>query len=151
MIEKNISNGWAGSNLILFNLDRVFSTLDIRLQILLSLTNQPVSYSITSYWSSKTFTNIIEANSQHEFIKARIRNHQNSSPTKLLEAVDQMAKGTVGVMHQITFLRTEVSTVYQTNITLSRRRQAKRIRIPIIIPFSIQDIKDLLNQQAIDK
>ena len=55
------------------------------------------------------------------------------------------------MIHQIALLHTEVSTVYQTNITLSRRRQAKRIRIPIIIPFSIQDIKDLLNQQAIDK
>ena len=48
-----------------------------------------------------------------------------------------MAKGTVGVMHQITFLRTEVSIVYQANITLSRRRKAKRTHIPITGPFNI--------------
>jgi hypothetical protein len=62
-----------------------------------------------------------------------------------------MAKGTVDVVHQITLLRAEISTIYQVNITLSRRRKAKRTCIPITGPFSIQDAEDLLNQQAIDK
>lgn len=44
-------------------------------------------------WISKTPQNSLEANPQSELIKTRISNEQNSSPTSMLKAVDQFAKG----------------------------------------------------------
>ena len=150
MTEKNIKSGWAGSGLVPYNPDRVISRLDIQLR-----TPTPPGPGSESQpppqWTSKTPCTAIEAASQQELIKARIQNHLNSSPTALLEAVDQLAKGATTVMHRITLLHTEVSTLHKANTALSRQRRAKKTRIPITGALNIQEAQDFLDQKAVEK
>jgi hypothetical protein len=148
--EKNIKNDWAGSGLVPYNPDRVISRLDIQLR-----TPTPPGSGSESQpppqWTSKTPCTAIETASQQELIKARIQNHLNSSPTALLEAVDQLAKGATTVMHRITLLHTEVSTLHKANTALSRQRRAKKTRIPITGALNIQEAQDFLDQKAVEK
>jgi FtsZ-binding cell division protein ZapB len=67
----------------------------------------------------------------------------------MLTAVDQLAKGTMAVMHQITLLQSEVSSLRKANKALSKRRRAKRTRIHLGGSLTIQDAEDLLNQKAV--
>ena len=144
--ESNIQGGWAGSGLVPYDPERVISRLDVQLTTPPSPVSRP-----TGQWTSKTPYNTTEANFQQELIKACIQKHQNSSPTALLEAVDQMAKGATAVMHQVALLRAENSTLQKANAALSRRQRAKRTRIPITGLLSIQDAQDRLDQEAIQK
>jgi hypothetical protein len=81
-------------------------------------------------WVSRTPHNPLEASSQSIFIKNRIFRHQGSSPTSILYAVDQFAKGTQGIMHQIALLRSENQILRQENEILSKRRRAKKKASP---------------------
>lgn len=40
-------------------------------------------------------------NNDHNLIKARISAHQNSSPTSMLTAIDQITKGATAIMYQV--------------------------------------------------
>ena len=82
-------------------------------------------------------------------IKTRIANHQNSSPTSMLAAVDQLTKGTTAVMHQVALLRSEVSSLRKANEALSKRRRAKRTRVQLGGSLSVQDTTNLLDQKAV--
>lgn len=108
------------------NPESVFSKLDVRLRTptpVLGVDELPVP------WVSKTPNNPIEAISQSDFIKSRISRHQGSSPTSILDAVDQFAKGTRGIMHQIALLKSEVQILREENERLSRRRRVKKKRL----------------------
>jgi DDE superfamily endonuclease len=148
MTAKNALGGWAGSGLVPYDPERVISRLDVQLR---TPTPPGQVEPLPSQWSTKTPHNAIEANSQQELIKARIQSHQNSSPTTLLTAVDQLAKGATAVMHQMALLRTEVTTLHKANAVLSRRRRAKKTRIPVTGALSIQEAQDLLDQKAVEE
>ena len=44
----------------------------------------------------------------------------------MLATVDQLAKGTMAVMHQVALLQSEVSSLRKANEALSKRRRAKK-------------------------
>ncbi|KAK4125656.1 hypothetical protein N657DRAFT_568390, partial [Parathielavia appendiculata] len=50
-----------------------------------------------------------EAEVQSTLIKTRIANHQNSSLTSVLAAVDQLTKDTMSAMHKVALIQLEVS------------------------------------------
>ena len=100
-------------------------------------------------WVFQTPHNPREAESQSTLIKTRIANHQNSSPTSMLAAVDQLTKGTMAVMHQVALLRSEVSSLRKANEALSKRRRAKRTRVQLGGSLTIQDAQDVLDQKAV--
>lgn len=50
-----------------------------------------------------------EALSQSTMINDRVTRHQGSSPTPILASIDQLAKATVAVSHQLTLLNGEVN------------------------------------------
>lgn len=75
-------------------------------------------------WVSKTPQNPLEAYSQAVLIKTCISNHQNSSPTLILDAVDQFAKGANAIMHQVALFPTEASTLHTANEALSKSQRA---------------------------
>src|SRR5690606_20191066 len=87
--------------------------------------------------------------SQSTLIKTRIANHQNSSPTSLLAAVDQLTKSTTAVMHEVALLRIEVSSLRKANEALSKRRRAKRTRVQLGGSLTVQAAQDLLAQKAV--
>lgn len=147
MTQKTIQGGFAGAGLIPYNPNRVLSQLDIQLR---TPTPPGPSLDLTTYWVSKTPQNPIEATSQIELIKNRIINHLNSSPTSMLQAVDQFAKGTKAIMHQMALLHREVNSLRKANEALSKRRRAKKACIYLGGSLSIQDAEDLLDQKAVN-
>ena len=136
MTEKNIQGGFTGAGLMPYDPERVLSKLDVRLRTPTPL-NSPAGTPLP--WAFKTPHNPQEANEQSKLIKARIASHQNSSPTSMLAAVDQLAKGTTAVMHQLTLLRSEVSSLRKANEALSKRRRAKRTRVQLGGSLAVQD------------
>jgi hypothetical protein len=91
----------------------VISKLDVKLRTptpVLGLDELPAP------WVSKTPNNPIEATSQSDFIENQISRHQRSSPTSILDAIDQFVKGTGGIMHQIALLKPAVQILRQENV-----------------------------------
>jgi len=126
--EKNIQGGFAGASLIPFDLERVLSKLDIKLRTPTPPNSRAAS---PQPWVFQTPHNPREANSQSTLIKTRIANHQNSSPTSILAAMDQLTKGTMAVIYQVALLRSENTTLRKANEALSKRRRAKRTRVQL--------------------
>ncbi len=69
----------------------------------------------------------------------------------MLNAVDQFAKGTIAVMHEMALLRTEVSALRKANEELSKRRRAKKTRIRLGGSLTVQEAQDLLAQKAVGR
>ncbi|KAL2016999.1 hypothetical protein VTK56DRAFT_2680 [Thermocarpiscus australiensis] len=146
LTEKNIRGGFAGAGLVPYNPERVLSKLDIKLRTPTPLNSRAGT---PQPWVFQTPHNPREANAQSTLIKTRIANHQNSSPTSMLVAVDQLAKSTTAVMHQMALLTAEVSSLRKANEALSKRRRAKKTRVHLGGSLVIQDAKDLLGQKAV--
>jgi hypothetical protein len=143
--ERNIQGGFAGAGLVPYNPERVLSKLDIRLRTPTPPTSRPGT---AQPWVFQTPHNPREANSQSTLIKTRIANHQNSSPTSMLTAVDQLAKSTTAVMHQVALLQAENSSLRKANEALSKRRRAKRTRVQLGGSLTVQGAHEALGQGA---
>ena len=146
MTEKNIRGGFAGAGLMPYDPERVLSKLDVKLRTPTPQNSRPGT---AQPWVFQTPHNPREANSQSTLIKNRIANHQNSSPTSILGAVDQLTKGTTAIMHQVALLRTEVSSLRKANEGLSKRRRAPKRRVQLGGSLTVQDAQDLLNEKAV--
>lgn len=103
-MEKNIRGGFRGVRLVPLDPESVISRLDAKLR-----TPTPVEEAdeLPAPWDSKTPNNPIEATPQSDFIKNRPSRHQGSSPTSILNAVDQFVTGARRIMHQIALLRSK--------------------------------------------
>jgi len=149
MTENNIKAGFRGTGLTPYDPESVLSRLDLRLR-----TPSPIPgvTELPDLWVPKTPNNPTEATSQTDFIKGRINRHQGSSPTAILAAMDQFAKGAQGIMHQMTLLKAEVSTLRKANAMLSKRRRAKKTRLrqggsmTLAEGQALQDQKDIEQQ-----
>jgi len=119
----NIRGAFRGAGLIPFNPEGVISKLDVRLA---TPTPPPNS---KQQWESKTPSNQIEMACQTDLIKGRIIQHQNSSPTPITDAVNQVLKGTVRMASELELLRSEVKRLQATNTALSKRKARKKKEI----------------------
>ncbi|KID81934.1 transposase [Metarhizium guizhouense ARSEF 977] len=126
MTEQNIKGAFRGAGLVPFDPENVLSRLDVKLR-----TPSPVEGAIElpNLWVPKTPNNPIEATSQTDYIKRRISRHQGSSPTSILAAIDQVAKGACGIMHRMALLQAEIGQLREANATLSKRRRARKTRL----------------------
>lgn len=146
LTEKNIQGGFAGAGLVPYNPDRVISKLDVRIRT----PTPPASSPTTALpWVSQTPYNPREATSQSAFIKTRISNHQSSSPTPMLTAVDQFTRGAMGIMYEVALLRAEASSLRKANEEVSKRRRAKKTRVRLGGSLTVQEAQDLLDQKAV--
>jgi hypothetical protein len=146
--ERNIQGGFAGAGLVPFDPERVLSKLDVRLRTPTLPTSQPGT---TQPWVFQTPYNPREADLQSTLIKTRITNYQNSSPTSMLAAVDQLTKGTMAVMHQVALLRAENASLRKANEALSKRRRAKRTRVQLGGSLVVQDAQGILGQGVVGR
>ena len=144
--EGNIKAGFRATGLVPWDPQAVLSKLDAKIQT----PSPPGSSGGLPPWESKTPQNPTEATSQTDLIKRRISTHQNSSPTSMLYAVDQLAKGTTAIMHQMVLLRTEVEGLRMANEALSKRRRAKNTRLRLGDSLTVQEAIDIIDQKAID-
>lgn len=90
MTKSNNRGGFRDAGLVPFDPEAVISKLDVKLW---TPTPGPPS-STTDPWVSQMPQNPTEAVAQSKLIKTWIAHHQGSSPTPILTAVDQLAKGT---------------------------------------------------------
>ena len=136
MIESNIRAGFRATGLVPYDPDYVVSRLDVRLR-----TPTP-SPTLPSLWEPKTPHNVLETQSQSTYLKDRIVRHQNSSPTSLLQSIDQVAKGAVNAIHELTLLREENAALRKANDLLSRRRRTKKRRLQEGGVLTIEAVQD---------
>ncbi len=88
--ENNVQGGFRGTGLVPYNMESVLSQLTVKLPTPLPAGE---GTGLPNRCVRKTPNNPIEATSQTDFIKTRIRRHQGSSPTSILAAMDQFKKG----------------------------------------------------------
>ncbi len=131
---ENVRGGFRGAGLVPLDPQKVISQLDIKLR-----TPTPTSPPLASAdsWVPKTPLNANEASLQSTHIKDRISRHQNSSPTSIFGALNQITKGTMKVMHNLVLMEARVRELEAANEALSKRRKAKRSYIQEGGPLSL--------------
>jgi hypothetical protein len=145
--EDNIKAGFRGAGLVPLHPEAVISKLDVRLRTPTPPVAPPAE---TNIWVAQTPSNPIEAGLQSILIKERIASHQNSSPTRIYDAVDQMTKGAKAKMHEVALLRSENKILREANKALSKRRRAKRTRVKLGGPLTVGDGENILAQKDAD-
>ena len=141
--ESNIKSGFRGAGLVPFNPTYVILQLDTKLQ-----TPSPpgTSNGFELPWLPKTPSNPTEALSQTEYIEKRIRNHRNSSPSELIENLNQITKSTTKALRKIALLEEENRSLREANNRLSRRKRVTKKRLQAGGTLSLQSGKILASQ-----
>lgn len=134
--ESNIRSGFRATGLVPYDPEYVISQLDVRLRTLTPVPTLP------TIWEPKTPRNVLELQSQSTYLKDRIVRHQNSSPTKILEGLDQAIKGATSTVHELALLREEVIGLRKANDLLSRRRCTKKRRVQEGGVLIVEDVQN---------
>lgn len=122
-IEQNIKSGFRATGLVPYNPENVLSHLDLRLK---TPTPPPTN---ELNWTPKTPQNAIELEFQTTYLKNRIVQHQDSSPTSINEAFDRLTKGAQIMIHGATLMRAEIKALQEANQLKKRRERKKKRRI----------------------
>jgi len=148
MTPENLRAGFAKTGLVSHNPEKVLCVLNGQVR-----TPSPPNKcgSTARHWVSQTPRNTLEAASQSKLIKNRIASHLGSSPTPMLDAVDQFAKGTTAIMHEVTLLRAENSSLRKADVSLSKRRSAPKSRVRQGGCLSVKDAGVVLHQKSLVK
>jgi len=120
---KNAAGGFRGAGIVPYDPDAVLSTLSV-----LPQTRSPSVEPIVP-WSPKTPSNQRGFESQSTYISGRITAHQNSSPTPIVEAVNQLMKGVSQVTTQLALMSSENKRLRTSNEALSKRKARLKKRI----------------------
>jgi hypothetical protein len=146
--EQNIKGGFRGAGIVPWNPETVISKLDIRLR---TPTPPGASDNLPLPWISQTPQAVTQALSQPNLIKDRVARHQGSSLTPILTSVDQLAKATVSISHRLTLPTWEIKALREANKALSKRRRAKRRRLPDLGPLSGEKASQSLVEKGVLK
>jgi hypothetical protein len=141
---ENVRGGFRGAGLVPLNPQKVISQLDIKLRTP-TPTGPPIPSSDT--WVSMTPQNATEASIQSTHVRDRIVRHQDSSPTSIIEALDQFTRGATKVMHKMVLMEARVRELEAANAALSKRRRTKKSRIRAGGPLNVQDAGDILAER----
>jgi hypothetical protein len=135
--KDNIQAGFRATGLVPFEPDIVLSQLDVKLRTPTPEQQEP------TIWTAKTPSNPHEFDAQKQLLYNRIQSHQNSSPTALLEMVEQLNKGHTKMAHLAAIQRSRTAALEQAVKELTHRKQRKRKRI--------QEGGALLVEQGLEK
>ena len=97
-----------------------------------------------------TPNNPTEARSHTDYIINRIRRHQNSSPTSIIDAIRQQGKATQVTMHRYTLIDEEFKISREELAAISKGRRAKKTRIRHKGSLSVNQAQDLIAQKDVD-
>ena len=147
---SNIQGGFRGAGLVPFNPDAVLQKLDVRLR-----TPTPPLPAIPTTWESQTPRNCTDLEFQAAYLRHRIQNHQNSSPTSILGSLNSLEKGAKMMVYGASIVRSEVGKLRAVNTLLSKRKQRKRrvisTGITVAISEGLQLAASLQNPAVIDR
>ena len=144
--KENILGGFRGAGLVPFNPDAVISKLDVQIRTPDVLRSSPAPSDV---WNPSTPSNPTEALSQSAYVRRRIQEHQGSSPTKIFEAVKQMAKGIELISHSLTLTTAELRTLSAANQALSKRKRASKKRLVKGGPLTVGSIQEKIDEDAL--
>ena len=138
--KANIQSSFRATGLVPYNPLLVLSKLEIKPR-----TPTPPAPG-TTQWNPKTPSNATEVEAQSTLIRDRIQRHQGSSPTPILEMVEQLRKGTEMILHSQTLLAARVLQLEASNRTASERKSRKRKRIQAGGDLSKEQAEDIITQ-----
>jgi hypothetical protein len=142
--EQNIKSGFRATGLVPYDPENVISHLDLRLKTPTPPPPEEVN------WTSKTPQNQKELESQTKHIRNRIVRHQNSSPSSINEALDQLAKGAQIMMHSATLLKAEVKALQEANQVKKRRERKRKRRIMQGGSLTVREGEEIVQSAAIN-
>ena len=134
--EQNIKSGFWATGLVPYDPENVLSGLKLKLK---TLTPPPVE---NTTWTSKTHQNLPEFEHQTAHIKDCIVRHQDSSPSAINQAVNQLVKGTQIMVHSAVLLKAEVKALQETNQAKERRKWKQKKHIAQGGSLTIQEGED---------
>lgn len=76
-----------------------------------------------------------------------MRAHQSSSPSPIIEGIEQIAKGTRRIMHEMTIMNGRVASLEKANEILSKRWRQKKKYVRKGGSLNIQESQDILTQR----
>jgi hypothetical protein len=78
-----------------------------------------------------------------------VARHQGSSPTSILDAIDQLSKGTSKVMAKLVLLEAENRDLRRANEILSKRRNRKKARLQTGGSLNLQEAQALMDERDV--
>jgi hypothetical protein len=144
---SNIQGGFRGAGLLPLDPEAVLSKLDIRLK---TPTPPPIESIITTPWQSKTPSNAFEISLQSDLIRNQIQQHQDSSPTLMLESLDRLAKGAQSVATYATLIKAQVADLEAANQALAARKKRSKQKIQKQGILTQAAGKALINQNEVN-
>lgn len=144
--KKNIQAGFRGTGLVPLDAQRVISTLNMKLS---TPDSSPSSSQSSLPWTSQTPKTIKDTEKQLRYVKDRVSKHQNSSPSKIIESLDQLNRGMSSILHGYDLVRCQLAETREANRLISKRRRAKKSRLRKGGSMSQQDIQDQQDQTEV--
>ena len=144
--KENILGGFRGAGLVPFNPDAVISKLDVQIRTPDVLRSSPAPSDV---WNPSTPSNATEALSQSAYVRRRIEEHQGSSPTKIFEAVKQMAKGLELISQTLVLQDAEMRTLSSVANALSKRKRAPKKRLVKGGPLTVGSAQEKIDDNAL--
>jgi hypothetical protein len=142
--EQNIKSGFRATGLVPYEPQNVLSHLNLHLRT----PTPPIVES--NNWTSKTPQTIRELDFQTEHVKNRIRQHQDSSPSSINDALSRLAKGAQVMMHSAVLLKAEVKALQVANEQKKRRERKHKRRIMQGGSLSVQEGEDILHSAEVE-
>jgi hypothetical protein len=141
--QQNIKAGFKGSGLHPFDPEAVLSQLDPVLE-------SPSLPSSQESWCTKTPKNTREVDKQTTLIKKRLERHQSSSPTSIVEALGQLAKGAQIMAASAVLMQSQVTALQQANEAMHERRKKKRKAIQSDCALSVAEVQATVIQNHVE-
>jgi hypothetical protein len=141
--QANVQAGFRGSDLHPFDPEAVLSHLDP----VLRSSSQPLSQESCC---AKTPSNTKEVDKQATLIKQRLERHQSSSPTPILEALNQLSKGTQVLAASTALLQTQITTLQRANEAMHVRRKRTRKALISDNALSVSEVQAMGGYKVVE-
>jgi hypothetical protein len=135
--SNNIKAGFQATGLVPLDPGVVLSKLEIK-------PRTPSPLLPTTLWNPRTPSNALEIEAQSTLIKSRIQAHAGSSPTALINMVQQMQKGAEMMLHNGTLLAAQLLHQEAVATSATERKSRKRKRIQKGGTLSQEEAQDLI-------
>jgi len=117
--QATVQAGFRGSGLHPFDPAAVLSHLD-------PIPRSPSLPLSQESWCAKSPSNTKEVDKQATLIKQRLERHQSSSPTPIIEALNQLSKGAQVMAASTALLQAQITTLQKANEAMHIRRKRTR-------------------------
>jgi type VI protein secretion system component VasK len=101
-------------------------------------------------WYAKTLSNTKEVDKQTTLIKQRLEGHQSSSPTPIVEALNQLSKGAQVMAASTALLQAQITTLQKANKAMHVRRKRTRKALVSDTALSVGKVQDMGGYEEVE-